>query len=93
MEVAMWEWIVGLAVGVVLIALLLAYFDLFDIAEFFAAILKLVTGAIALLGALLVWSARKLAGKPEMPAPQDRAPAPRGNRTIARSKRPGPPGV
>jgi len=85
------EWILFWAVvAVFLIIKLLDYFDVLDIAELLGAILRLVTGAIALLGAALMWSARKLARTKPEPKPPETRPAPRGDfrtRSMSRNGR------
>jgi hypothetical protein len=97
MEVAMLDLIVGIGIVLVLLLLLklLEYFDLFDILELFGAVAKLVTGAIAVLAALLLWSARKIAGSNETakPAADQNPPVRRSDirgRTFARHGRRGP---
>lgn len=57
----MLEWIIGIVV-VLIVLKLFEYFDLFDIFDLFAGVARLMVGAIALLGASLLWLARKIAG-------------------------------
>jgi L-asparagine transporter-like permease len=88
----MLEWIVvGAVVVVILVVKLLDELEVFDVVDFFGAILKLVTGTIALLGAFFIWSARKISGAQPKSAPRDRGPAPRGKRAMARSTHPSRP--
>jgi uncharacterized membrane protein YedE/YeeE len=100
MEVAMLDLIVGIGIILVLLLLLklLDYFDVFDILDLFAAIARLATGAIALLAALLLWTARKLtrAGEAPMHSPDQKSSAPRGSsrtRATVRNGRSGAPAL
>jgi hypothetical protein len=90
----MLEWMFGIAVLVILLVKLLDYLDLFDLADFVGAVLRLATGAAALLGSFLIWTARWIARAPRQPASTDTPPR-RGRietRAMARRSRTDVPG-
>ena len=51
----MLEWMYGLLVVAIIVALVLAYFEAIDPFELVAAVVKLIAGLLFAVGALFVW--------------------------------------
>lgn len=80
----MLEAIAGLLLLIVLLLVVLNQLDLFDLSDLIDGIASLVGGVLALIGAGLVWTARRITGKRENITTPGQGPSPQRGAGTAR---------